>query len=114
MKEFNVTGICVPEEHYMADISKKLDQIIQMIEKNKYFTINRARQYGKTTTFAALNSLLSYVRQTTSAHPQTGDRFTAVPGLYNFVLPSIYHALNPAASRNANPGADSSLACTAM
>lgn len=58
MKEFNVTGICVPEEHYMADISKKLDQIIQMIEKNKYFTINRARQYGKTTTFAALNRRL--------------------------------------------------------
>lgn len=55
MKEFNVTGTCIPGEHYMVDTSEKLDQIIQLIEKKKYFTINRARQYGKTTTLDALN-----------------------------------------------------------
>lgn len=58
MKEFNVTGTCIPSEHYMVDTSKKLDQIIQLIKKKKYFTINRARQYGKTTTLAALNRRL--------------------------------------------------------
>jgi len=50
MKRFNVTGICVPEEHYMADISGKIAQIKKLIDNRGYFTINRARQYGKTTT----------------------------------------------------------------
>ena len=54
MKKFNVTGICVPEKNYMVDISDKTGKIIQMVEDGKYFTINRARQYGKTTTLAAL------------------------------------------------------------
>lgn len=54
MKEFNVTGTCIPDENYMVDISKKLAQIEEMIEKGRYFTINRARQYGKTTTLALL------------------------------------------------------------
>ena len=49
-KKFNITGLCIPQKHYMADISPKIDQIItQYIENEEYFTINRARQYGKTT-----------------------------------------------------------------
>ena len=54
MKEFNTTATCIPRMHYMVDISEKLDQIEKMIIGGKYFTINRSRQYGKTTTFAAL------------------------------------------------------------
>jgi hypothetical protein len=54
MKEFNVTGVCVPEKHYMVDISEKLKKIVRYIEKNQYFTINRARQYGKTTTLSQI------------------------------------------------------------
>lgn len=42
----------------MADISGKLKQIQCMIEAGQYFTINRARQYGKTTTLRALRQLL--------------------------------------------------------
>ena len=38
----------------MVDISKKLTKIEQMIDEGMYFTINRARQYGKTTTMAKL------------------------------------------------------------
>lgn len=49
-KKFNVTGVCIPEKHYMADLGKKLDTIItDYIEEGKYFVISRARQYGKTT-----------------------------------------------------------------
>jgi hypothetical protein len=48
-KEFNVTGSCNPQKHYMADISHKFDEVMKLIEKGKYFTINRPRQYGKTT-----------------------------------------------------------------
>ena len=54
MREFNVTGICVPEMHYMVDISEKVEQIFKLVEGKKYFTINRGRQYGKTTTLGRL------------------------------------------------------------
>ena len=53
-RRFNVTGVCVPEMHYMVDISGKIKKIEEMVEYGAYFTINRPRQYGKTT---ALNSL---------------------------------------------------------
>ena len=59
MKKFNTTGVCVPELHYMVDITERLKKIRQMIEEGKYFTINRARQYGKTTTLTALEKYLS-------------------------------------------------------
>ena len=54
MREFNVTGLCVPEKHYMVDISDKLAKIMEMVNRGDYFTINRARQYGKTTTLLML------------------------------------------------------------
>ena len=54
MKRFNTTAVCIPQKHYMVDISDKLEQMIEMIENEEYFTINRSRQYGKTTTLAAL------------------------------------------------------------
>lgn len=58
MRKFNVTGTCVPEKHYMVDISDKLSQIVGMIEDEEYFTINRARQYGKTTTLSQIDRKL--------------------------------------------------------
>lgn len=57
-KRFNVTGTCFPQEHYMVDISGKLIQIAEMIDRGSYFTINRARQYGKTTTLRALQKYI--------------------------------------------------------
>ena len=54
MRTFNTTGLCIPEKHYMVDISDKIADIRKMVEEEKYFTINRARQYGKTTTLTAL------------------------------------------------------------
>lgn len=55
MKRFNLTGVCVPDKHYMVDLSEKADIIIRdYIEQGAYFTINRARQFGKTTLLAAL------------------------------------------------------------
>ena len=54
VKKFNVTGLCVPEKHYMADLTKRVREIRKMVDAGDYFTINRGRQYGKTTTLAAL------------------------------------------------------------
>jgi hypothetical protein len=42
----------------MVDISNKVSQIIAMVERGDYFTINRARQYGKTTTLWQLDNEL--------------------------------------------------------
>lgn len=59
MKCFNTAGICIPENNYMADTSKKIRQIIdQYVSLGKYFTINRARQFGKTTTLYLLERQL--------------------------------------------------------
>ena len=43
-RKFNVTGTCFPEDHYMADVSKKMEQTYKMIEEGDYFIINRPRQ----------------------------------------------------------------------
>ncbi|MDC7286359.1 AAA-like domain-containing protein [Blautia schinkii] len=58
-KRFNVTGLCIPEKHYMVDISGKIKTIIEnYIEPGYYFAINRARQFGKTTTLYQLENML--------------------------------------------------------
>lgn len=59
MKKFNTTAVCIPSRHYMADVSGKVQEIKKLVDDGKYFTINRARQYGKTTTLTALNLALS-------------------------------------------------------
>lgn len=55
---FNVNGDCKPEFHYMVNIQPKLAEIKKMVDKGEYFTINCARQYGKTTTLRALDRFL--------------------------------------------------------
>ena len=47
MKEFTTTGFCDPKKNYMVDISDRMKQIRNMVDKGRYFTINRARQYGR-------------------------------------------------------------------
>ena len=58
MKVFNTTAVCIPEKHYMVDLSERVKEIKKLVDDGKYFTINRARQYGKTTTIIALCSSL--------------------------------------------------------
>ena len=43
----------------MVDISHKLDEIERLVTDGHYFAINRARQYGKTTTLTHLEKRLS-------------------------------------------------------
>ncbi len=58
-KRFNVNGLCIPEEHYMVDISQRLTDIEKMVQRGEYFAINRGRQYGKTTTLSLLKKKLA-------------------------------------------------------
>lgn len=55
---FNVNGDCKPDLHYMVNIESRLSQIKDMVDAGQYFTINRARQYGKTTTLRRLADYL--------------------------------------------------------
>ena len=57
-KVFNTTGPCIPEKHYMVDISSRLAEIARLVADGKYFTITKARQYGKTTILKALYGFL--------------------------------------------------------
>lgn len=57
-KRFNVAAACIPEKHYMVNIDDRLDAIKALVNAGDYFTINRARQYGKTTTLLALEKYL--------------------------------------------------------
>jgi hypothetical protein len=57
-KQFNITGTCFPDQHYVADISAKVAKVVDSVERGEYFIINRPRQYGKTT---ALYRLADYL-----------------------------------------------------
>ena len=58
MKTFNTTAVCIPSKHYMVDLSERVQEIKKLVDAGNYFTINRARQYGKTTTIDALEKVL--------------------------------------------------------
>ena len=58
MKKFNITGKCIPEQHYMVDISERVERIKQMVDAGDYLCIHRGRQYGKTTTLSLLKRRL--------------------------------------------------------
>lgn len=58
MKEFNTTAVCIPSKHYMVDLSDRVKEIKKLVDDGKYFAINRARQYGKTTTLTASRQVL--------------------------------------------------------
>ena len=58
-KRFCVAGACIPGKNYMVDITSRIEKIRKdYIEKGEYFTIDRARQYGKTTTLYLLEQKL--------------------------------------------------------
>ncbi len=57
-KVFNAAADCKPQLHYMVDISGRIEEIKRLVDRGEDFTINRARQYGKTTTLRALKRIL--------------------------------------------------------
>lgn len=46
-REFNVTGLCILEKHYMVNLSGRLEQMKRMVDKGNYFVINRADNMGR-------------------------------------------------------------------
>lgn len=58
-RKFNYTGACVPEKHYMVNIDERVAKIIALVDEGEYFSIDRPRQCGKTTTLDMLERKLS-------------------------------------------------------
>jgi type II secretory pathway predicted ATPase ExeA len=48
-KRFNITGPCVPEDHYMLPVLPRLPLVDDMIASKSYFILHAPRQSGKTT-----------------------------------------------------------------
>lgn len=84
-KIFNIHGDCQPQLHYMVDLFRRLQTIKAMVDAGQYFTMNRARQYGKTTTLQALAEFLQEdytvisldFQLISQADFETEERFTA-------------------------------------
>lgn len=94
-KRFNVNGLCIPEEHYMVDISQRLAEIEKMVKIGEYFTINRGRQYGKTTTISLLKKRLSerYTVFSISFQGISDDDFESSTAFYRMFLGFLYDAI---------------------
>lgn len=58
-KYFNITAACNPDIHYMINIERQINAIRKKVDRGEYFLMNRARQYGKTTTLKALRKSLA-------------------------------------------------------
>ncbi len=58
MKRFNVAGVCIPEKHYMVDQARCIEKLQNMIGEGQYLSLNRGRQYGKTTLLYLLERAL--------------------------------------------------------
>lgn len=57
-KIFNISADCKASLHYMVNIEERLIKMKEMVDRGDYFMMNRARQYGKTTTLKALSRFL--------------------------------------------------------
>lgn len=85
-KYFNTEGCCYPDEHYMVNLDSRLREIKRMVDAGKYFSVNRGRQYGKTTMIAALEKTLEeeydvvsmdFQSQMSSAKFESEGKFTS-------------------------------------
>ncbi len=91
MKTFNTAGTCRPNEHYMVDITERLEIIRKMVAKGDYFCINRGRQYGKTTTLEALTGFLDndYSVFKISFEDLSAETFGNLASVYSHFLQSL-------------------------
>ena len=96
MRTFNVTGLCIPEEDYMVDISGKIEQVRKLIDNRSYFTINRARQYGKTTMLEALKRALidEYIVASLSFEGLGDESFASAPAFCKTFIKHMKKALD--------------------
>ena len=79
----------------MVDTSKKVQKVILLIDEGMYFTINRPRQYGKTTTLYMLERALKdrYLLISTSFEGLGEEAFENVSKLSGELLNQMVKSL---------------------
>ena len=104
MKRFNITGTCYPEDHYMVNIDDRLNNIAKLVAEGQYITINRGRQYGKTTTLYHLAERLSgdYVVFSISFEALTDKNFANTGTLAYSFLEQIQSKIEFGVIKNLN------------
>jgi AAA-like domain len=105
-KQFNVTGTCFASQHYLADTTLKLAGVQKLIVRGEYFTINRPRQYGKTTT---LQNMAKRLRETGEYHVFSLSFASVGDGMFQdeFTFsPKFFHILTGNAVQNVPELAD--------
>jgi hypothetical protein len=60
-RSFNTAGPCKPDQHYMLDPLERLDvdEVLRLIDQERYFVLHAPRQTGKTTSLMALMKRLN-------------------------------------------------------
>ncbi len=56
---FNISGPCLPDEHYMIPSLQRCKGLMELIDQKQYFVIHAARQSGKTTLLLDLTNQLN-------------------------------------------------------
>ncbi len=56
---FNISGPCLPDEHYMIPSQQRCKGLMELIDQKQYFVIHAARQTGKTTLLLDLANQLN-------------------------------------------------------
>ncbi len=94
-RTFNIIGTCYPEEHYMVDMERRLKEIEKLVDDRKYFTINRARQYGKTTLLNLMVQHLSskYLVFSVSFEGLGGSAFEKEASFCGMICKLLYDAI---------------------
>ncbi len=72
-KLFNTAVTCDPARHYMVDTTKKMKVFERLIDNGNYFTITRARQFGKST---SLNWIYDHLSDRYFVIPSSFERYS--------------------------------------
>jgi hypothetical protein len=93
---FNVTGLCIPERHYMVDPLRGLNEtILELIRNEYYFTIHAPRQTGKTTLLRSLSLQLNLSQKYVAVHfslETAGFRSNTVEKANRAIIESLHSA----------------------
>lgn len=94
-RRFNTTGSCNPKQHYMVNMDSRLAEIREMVAYGDYFTINRARQYGKTTTLSLLKKSLSdqYCVFSVSLEGVEEEAYASTSSFYQLLAGLLYDVI---------------------
>lgn len=101
MRRFNITGPCIPGEHYMLDSESRLTDVRDLIEDKQYFVIHAARQSGKTT-------LLNSLEQTLNGEGRYYALYCSLEAVQSFPepergIPQIFNCIKSAIEISALP-----------